>query len=50
LGTKPAALHYQPVWRTQQQRWQLDKMKTEDLEHLKEQGWLDAPKVRAKAA
>jgi hypothetical protein len=40
LGTKPAVMHYQPVWRTKQQRWQLEKIKTEDLEYLKAQGWL----------
>lgn len=40
-GTKPAALHYQPVWRSQRGRWQLDKIKTEDLEYLRERGWLN---------
>jgi hypothetical protein len=50
LGTRPATMHYQPVWRTQQQRWQLDKMKTNDIEYLKGQGWLDVPEARIKAA
>lgn len=40
LGTKPAAMHYQPVWRSQQKRWQLDKLKTEDVEIMREKGWL----------
>lgn len=41
LGTKPAAMHYQPVWRTKQRRWQLEKIKTEDLEYMKGMGWLN---------
>lgn len=43
LGTKPALLRYQPVWRSKQQKWQLEKIKTVDLEYMKVQGWLDAP-------
>lgn len=42
LGTKPALMKYQPVWRGQQKRWQLDKLKTDDLEFIKRRGWLDA--------
>lgn len=41
LGTKPALMKYQPVWRGKQKRWQLDKIKTVDLEYMKENGWLD---------
>lgn len=43
LGTKPAVLKYQPVWRSKQKRWQLEKIKTVDLEHMKMMGWLDVP-------
>lgn len=41
LGTKLAALYYQPVWRSKQKRWQLDKIGTEDLEYMRGRGWLD---------
>lgn len=41
LGTKPAALYYQPVWRGLQGRWQLDKIGTDDLEYMRGRGWLD---------
>jgi len=44
LGTKPAVMKYQPVWRGQQKRWQLDKIKTDDLEFMRRRGWLDVPK------
>lgn len=40
LGTKPAVMKYQPVWRTQKRKWQLDKMPTDKLEYIKERGWL----------
>lgn len=40
LGTDKALLKYQPVWRSQQKRWQLDKIKTDDLEYMRDQGWL----------
>lgn len=43
LGTNPALMKYQPVWRSQQQHWQLDKLKTDDLEFIKRRGWLDVP-------
>lgn len=43
LGTKPALLHYQPVWRSKQQRWQLDKLKTIDIDYMEGKGWLDGP-------
>jgi hypothetical protein len=43
LGTKPAMLHYQPVWRSKQQRWQLDKLKTIDIDYMEGMGWLDGP-------
>lgn len=44
LGTKPAAMRYQPVWRSKQQRWQLSKIRTGDLEYMKRHGYLDAPR------
>lgn len=40
LGTKPAVLKYQPVWRSKQKRWQLDKLKTEDVNYLRRRRWL----------
>lgn len=40
LGTKPALMGYQPVWRSKQKRWQLDKIKTNDLGYLKGTGCL----------
>jgi hypothetical protein len=43
LGTKPALLRYQPVWRSKKRKWQLEKIKTVDLEYMKERGWLDTP-------
>lgn len=39
IGTK--AMWYQPVWRSKQRRWQTDKIRSEDLEHIKKQGWLN---------
>lgn len=44
LGTKPAVMRYQPVYRSRQQRWQLSKIKTEDLEYMFRHGYLDAPR------
>lgn len=41
LGTNPKVVSYQPVWRSQQKRWQLDKIKLDDLEYMRKQGWLD---------
>lgn len=41
LGVRPAALKYQPVWRSQKQKWQLDKIPADKLEHIKRQGWLN---------
>jgi hypothetical protein len=41
IGTKPAAMHYQPVYRTKKRTWQLSKMKTEDIKELKHRRWLD---------
>ena len=41
LGTKPAVMRYQPVWRSQKKQWQLDKIPTYQLEKIKEWGWLD---------
>jgi hypothetical protein len=43
LGTKPAMMRYQPVWRSQQQRWQLDRLKTIDIDFMMGKGWLDGP-------
>ncbi len=43
LGTKPALMRYQPVWRSKQKRWQLDKLKTIDIDFMMGKGWLDAP-------
>ena len=43
LGAKTALLKYQPVWRSQQKRWQLDKIRTEDLEYMKARQWLIHP-------
>lgn len=40
LGTKPAIMKYQPVWRAKEKRWQLDRIKTVDIEYLKGKGWL----------
>lgn len=42
LGTKPAVMSYQPVWRGQRQKWQLDKIQPGDLAYIRKQGWLDA--------
>lgn len=41
FGTRPAIIKYQPVWRTKQRRWQLEKMKTDDLEYMRKAGWLN---------
>ena len=43
LGTNPAMMKYQPVWRGQRRQWQVDKLKTVDLEFMMGKGWLDAP-------
>lgn len=41
LGTNPKVISYQPVWRSKQGRWQLDRIKPGDLGYIKGRGWLD---------
>lgn len=41
LGTKQAVMKYQPVWRSKQKRWQLDKLNSQDLEYIRTKGWLN---------
>jgi len=42
LGTDLKVMNYQPVWRSQQRKWQLDKIPTYQLERIKSWGWLNA--------
>lgn len=42
LGTNPAVMQYQQVWRSKQKRWQLDKLNREDLNYLYRRGWIVA--------
>lgn len=41
LGTDLKIMNYQPVWRSQQRKWQLDKIPTYQLEKIKSEGWLE---------
>lgn len=41
LGTRLKIMNYQPVWRSQQRKWQLDKIPTYQLEKIKSEGWLE---------
>lgn len=41
LGTDLRVMKYQPVWRSQQRKWQLDKIPTYQLERIKSNGWLE---------
>jgi hypothetical protein len=41
IGTQPAAMHYQPVYRAKRQTWQLSKIRTVDIKELKHRRWLN---------
>ena len=39
LGTQ--VLYYQPVWRSKQKRWQVDKLNKDDLNYIRSRGWMN---------
>ena len=41
IGTHPAAMYYQPVWRTKKKSWQLSRIKTDDIKVIKINRWCD---------